>query len=126
MITLQVLYWNLVGINTQLIVESVEYSWSAAAPAAGYTPTKRTTYNQGFAARRALIMSANPRGSFSFVIPFDHIFGFSKYDKVIYGVKHSLTLTRNSSDDLCIHWAQNVEDEKSIWLISLGEYIAFN
>ena len=57
-------------------------------------------------------MSANPRGSFSFVMPFEHIFGFAEYDKVIYGVKHTLTLTRNISDNLCIHRANGVADGK--------------
>jgi hypothetical protein len=92
--------------------DSAEFTRSQGAPVAGYTPTKSPTYNQGFAARRALLMSANPRGSFSFVIPFEHMFGFSEYDKVIYGVKHTLSLTRNISDNLCIHIAQGVPDGK--------------
>lgn len=92
--------------------DSVEFTRSQLAPAAGYTPTKSPTYNQGFAARRAFLMSSNPRGSFSFVIPFEHMFGFSEYDKVIYGVKHTLTLTRNMSDNPCIHRAHGVADGK--------------
>src|SRR5437870_4906671 len=55
------------------------------------TPIENPNYNQGFAARRSLLMSANPRGSFTFVIPLDHMFGFAGYDKIIYNLKHSLT-----------------------------------
>jgi len=92
--------------------DSVEFARSEAAPTLGYTPSKNVRYNQGFAARRAFLMSSNPRGSFSFVIPFEHMFGFSEYDKVIYGVKHTLILTRNMSDNLCIHRAHGVADGK--------------
>ena len=39
-------------------------------------------------------------GSFSFRIPLKHIFGFCEdYDKVVYGLKHNLTLTRNNDND---------------------------
>ena len=57
-------------------------------------------------------MSAEPRGSFSFIIPFDHIFGFGDYNKVIYNVKHSLSLTRNAVDNEAIHHANGVADGK--------------
>ena len=91
---------------------SVEFAESVAAPAAHYRPGRNGEYNQGFAARKALLMSANPRGSFSFIIPFDHIFGFGSYNKVIYNVKHSLILTRNSSDNQAIYHANAVNDGK--------------
>ena len=86
---------------------------AAGAIAAGaLTPVENPNYNQGFAARRGLLMSANPRGSFSFIIPFDHMFGFAGYDKIIYNVKHSLTLTRSAIDHQPIHKAQGVQDGK--------------
>ena len=94
--------------DTTNYANSAEFSTSQAAPVAGYCPTKNAQYNQGFAARRGLLMSADPRGSFSFVIPFDHIFGFGDYNKVTYNVKHSLTMVRNSSDNQAIHRAQAV------------------
>ena len=84
-----------------------------AAIAAGYfTPTDNVEYNQGFAARRAFLMSSNPTGSFSFLIPFDHIFGFGSYSKVIYNIKHSLKFTRKSNDTLAIHRANGVTPGK--------------
>ena len=57
--------------------------------------------NAGFSARQAyVIRNSNERGSFSFRIPMKHIFGFCEdYDKVVYGLKHNLTLTRNDDND---------------------------
>ena len=57
--------------------------------------------NAGFKIRHDYIITkSRPRGSFSFRIPLKHIFGFcGDYDKVVYGLKHNLTLTRNSDDD---------------------------
>ena len=35
-----------------------------------------------------------------FTIPIKHIFGFCEdYDKIVYGLKHSLTLVRKTGDD---------------------------
>ena len=57
--------------------------------------------NLGFSFRRYFILGeTNPLGSFSFRIPLKHIFGFCEdYDKVVYGLKHTLTLTRNNDND---------------------------
>ena len=57
--------------------------------------------NNGFAARHAdLIQSPTVKGTFSFRIPMKHIFGFCEdYDKIVYGLKHSLTLIRKIDDD---------------------------
>jgi len=85
---------------------------TAVQAAAGFTPSESGTYNQGFATRKGLLTSSNPRGNFSFSIPFEHIFGFGSYNKVIYGMKHSLVLTRSTSSNLAIHRAANVADGK--------------
>ena len=56
--------------------------------------------NAGFNVRRHYIFSSDPVGTFSFRIPLKHIFGFcGDYDKIVYGLKHNLTLTRNNDDD---------------------------
>ena len=56
--------------------------------------------NSGFAARRYYILNSAPVGTFSFRIPLKHIFGFCEdYDKIVYGLKHNLTLTRNNDND---------------------------
>ena len=91
---------------------SIEFLASVAVPAAGYIPAKNPEYNQGFAARKGLLMNADPRGSFSFVIPFDHIFGFGEYDKVMFAQTHAIYLTRMTSDNLAIYKAGGVQDGK--------------
>ena len=57
--------------------------------------------NNGFVARHAyLIQSPTVTGTFYFRIPLKHIVGFCKnYDKIVYGLKHSLTLIRKTDDD---------------------------
>ena len=57
--------------------------------------------NLGFKIRHEhIIKSSDPRGRFSFRIPLKHIFGFCEYyDKVVYGLKHTVTLTRNNDND---------------------------
>src|SRR5688572_16054991 len=57
--------------------------------------------NTGFAARQAyLIRKPTTKGTFSFIVPLSHIFGFCEdYDKIVYGLKHTLTLVRKSDDD---------------------------
>ena len=56
--------------------------------------------NAGFNVRRHYIFSSDPVGTFSFKIPLKHIFGFCEdYDKIVYGLKHNLTLTRNNNND---------------------------
>ena len=57
--------------------------------------------NNGFAARHTyLIQSPTIKGTFSFRIPLKHIFGFCEdYNKIVYGLKHSLILVRKTDDD---------------------------
>src|SRR5688572_7783315 len=57
--------------------------------------------NTGFAARRLMIIRRpDPIGNFSFVIPLRHLFGFcDDYHRVVYGIKHSLLLSRQADAD---------------------------
>ena len=57
--------------------------------------------NAGFNARQSyLIASPTAKGTFSFTVPLKHIFGFCEdYDKIVYGLKHTLTLVRKADDD---------------------------
>ena len=57
--------------------------------------------NNGFAARHVyLIQSPTVKGTFSFRIPLKHIFRFCEVcDKIVYGLKHGLTLVRETDDD---------------------------
>ena len=65
--------------------------------------------NTRFSIRRNyIIVNSDPKGSFSFNIPLKHIFGFCEdYDKVVYGLKHNLTLTRNDDNDAIFKSDQN-------------------
>ena len=46
------------------------------------------------------------KGTFSFRIPLKHIFGFCEhYDKIVYGLKHCLTLVRKTEDDAILRAA---------------------
>ena len=57
--------------------------------------------NNGFASRQAyLIQSPTVKGTFSFRISLKHIFEFCEdYDKIVYRLKHSITLVRKTEDD---------------------------
>ena len=90
---------------------SAEFAESALAPAAHYTSAQSAEYNAGFAARKGLLSCSNPIGHSSFNISLSHIFGFAEYRKVIYGQKHTLTLTRGS-DTQAVYRANGVPDGK--------------
>ena len=56
---------------------------------------------RGFGRRREYIIAKSDlHGSFSFAIELENLFGFCEdYDKVVYGMRHKLTLVRKSNDD---------------------------
>lgn len=91
--------------DTSTHPNSSEFTASVAAPAAGYIPAKNANYNQGFAVRKGYLMASTTRGNFEFKIPLDHIFGFAEYNKVFWGIKHSLTLTRSGNNTQAIYRA---------------------
>ena len=79
--------------------------------------------DNGFAARHVyLIQSPTIKGIFSFRIPMKHIFGFCEdYDKIVYGLKHNLTLVRKTDDDaifrLAAAGAGKVSLDKMSWFM---------
>ena len=79
--------------------------------------------NTGFSVRHSvLIKKPAPKGTFSFAIPLKHVFGFCEdYEKVVYGVKHTLTLIRSSDDNaifrLAAAGAGKVVLSKIAWFI---------
>ena len=80
--------------------------------------------NNGFAARHAyLIQPATVKGTLSFRIPMKHIFGFCEdYGKIVYVLKHNLTLVRKTDDDaifrlVAVASAEKVSLDKISWLI---------
>ena len=76
--------------------------------------------NNGFAARHAyLIQSPTVKGTFSFRIPMKHIFGFCEdIDKILYGLKHSLTLARKTDEDAIFRLAADGAGKVSLDKIS--------
>jgi len=97
---------------------STKYVESVAAPAARYTPAENPNYNQGFATRKGYLFSSDPLGCFEFHIPLTHIFGFAEYKKIIYGLKHTLTLTRDSDNQALYRNATAVDGRVDITNIS--------
>ena len=69
-----------------------------------------------------IINNSRPRGSFTFKIPLKHIFGFCEdYDKVVYEIKHNLTLTRNDDNDAIFR--ANVADAGKITLSKISWFM---
>ena len=56
---------------------------------------------RGFTRRQEYIINKSvPIGSFSFAVELENMFGFCEdYDKVVYGMRHKLTLVRKNDDD---------------------------
>ena len=65
------------------------------------SPTADFGTNVGFKLRKEYIINnPDPKGTFSFKIPLKHMFGFCEdYNKILYGMKQTLTLTRNNDND---------------------------
>jgi len=79
--------------------------------------------NEGFKIRQSyLIKQPTVKGTFSFRIPLKHIFGFCEdYSKIVYGLKHTLTLVRKSNDDAIFRHndagAGKVLLDKKLWFV---------
>ena len=86
------------------------------------TSTVAEENNEGFAARHNYIFKKpNPKGSFSFAVPLEHIFGFCEdYDKVMYGLRHTLTLVRTTSDNDAIFKAAALGDAGKVKLTKIS------
>ena len=79
--------------------------------------------NVGFDVRKKYIIdNSNPKGSFSFKILLKHIFRFCEdHNKVVYGFKHVLTLTRNDDDDAIFR--ANAADAGKIMLSKISWFM---
>ena len=60
-----------------------------------------TFADRAFQRRKEYItLKSDPKGSFSFIIEMENLSGFVEdYDKVVYGMRHKLTLVRKADDD---------------------------
>ena len=80
--------------------------------------------NTGFKNRQNYIITqSDAKGTFSFCIPLNHIFGFADdYNKVLYGFKHTLTLVRKADNDAIIK-ASSVETAGKVNLTKLSLFM---
>ena len=71
------------------------------------TPEASKVDNLGFKIRHDYIVQRPvPKGTFSYKIPLKHIFGFCEdYNKIIYGMKQTLTLTRDNDNNVIFRTA---------------------
>merc|ERR1739841_240195 len=74
-----------------------------------------TFLDRAFQRRREYILiKSKPKGSFSFILELENQSGFVEdYDKVVYGMRHKLTLVRKADDD-ALFKAANVENGKVV------------
>src|ERR1044072_3588381 len=78
--------------------------------------------NSGYMERHNYLFK-NASGNFSVAIPLNHIFGFCEnYDKVIYGIKHQLTLRRKEHDNDAILKSSD-KDSEGIYKVPDGKII---
>ncbi|XP_065651236.1 uncharacterized protein LOC136079427 [Hydra vulgaris] len=85
------------------------------------TSTAVLADNTGFATRQAyLIQKPTTKETFSFCVPLRHIFGFcDDYDKIFYGLKHTITLVRQSDDNAIFRLAAAAAGKVNLTKISL-------
>ncbi|XP_065672210.1 uncharacterized protein LOC136090034 [Hydra vulgaris] len=85
------------------------------------TSTAVLADNTGFATRQAyIIQKPTTKGTFSFCVPLRHIFGLcDDYDKVIYGLKHTITLVRQSDDNTIFRLAAAAAGKVNLNKVSL-------
>ena len=87
------------------------------------TVTAELEHNNGFLACHNLVINKpTPKGSFSFLIELEKLFGFCEdFDKMVYGVRHSLQLIRKNDDDAIFRLnaagAGKVKLTKITWLM---------
>ena len=77
--------------------------------------------NTGFKSRQNYIITqSTDKGTFSFCIPLNHIFGFADdYNKVLYGFKHTLTLVRKADNDAIFRLTDVAKGKVNLTKLSL-------
>ena len=93
---------GIAGVMMGMAKNTYEYAHSVGMKSCWAPDTSDTVFTEsGFARRKEYIISKSvPKGSFSFEIEMEDIFGFQEdYDKVTYGMRHKLTLVRKDDDD---------------------------
>ena len=108
-----------------LVKRPFDYSKGAGLMHCWYPDTDAVAHddNIGFKARHDLIIEKPvPKGKFSFAILLEDIFGFCEdFDKVVYGIRHSLQFIRTNDDDAIFRIAgvaaAKVKLNKMTWMM---------
>ena len=115
---------GVVGVMMGLAKFPYEYSVGGGMIQCWSPETMDTVWlERSFARRKEYIIGkSNPRGSFSFIVELENVFGFVEdYDKVTYGMRHKLTLVRKGDDDAILRGntadAGKVKLSKIAWLM---------
>ena len=87
------------------------------------TTTGAEVENAGWNIRKKYIIdNSDPKGALSFRVPLKHKFVFCKnYNKILYGMKQTLTLTRNDDPDAIFR--ANAADAGNITLDKISSYM---
>ena len=110
------------GVMMGIAKNTYEYGHCVGMKSCWAPDTSDTIFaERSFLRRKEYIISKSvPKGSFSFVIEMEDIFGFHEdYDKVTYGMRHKLTLVRKGDDD-AIYKGQNVNDKGKVVLSKIA------
>src|SRR6218665_1294692 len=80
------------------------------------TATASIAQNKEFAVRQAyLIHKPTAKGTFSFVVP------LKDYDKVVYGIKHTLALVRKFDDDAIYRATSSADAAEDVVAATVGK-----
>ncbi|XP_047142858.1 uncharacterized protein LOC124817107 [Hydra vulgaris] len=85
------------------------------------TTDANLTTNVGFATRQSyIIQKPNDKGTFSFIIPLKHVFGFcDDYTKVLYRFKYTLALQRKNDNNAIFRSAAAAAGKVNLTKVSL-------
>lgn len=93
---------GIAGVLMGMAKYTYEYAQGVGMKSCWAPETADTIFaERAFARRKEYIITKSvPKGSFSFIVEMEDIFGFIEdYDKVTYGMRHKLTLVRKGDDD---------------------------
>ena len=120
-----IMYWSQVTMMLGLFKYPDDFSKSMVLNQMWYKDitVQANAQNVGWNVRKLYVINnSDPKGIFSFRVPLKHMFGFCKdYDKVVYGFKHALILTRNDDEDAIFR--DNVADTGNITLSKISWFI---
>ena len=113
---------GIAGVMMGIAKNTYEYGHCVGMKSCWAPDTSDTIFaERGFLRRKEYILSKSlPKGSFSFLIEMEDIFGFHEdYVKVTYGMRHKMTLVRKGDDDAIFAAAGTEKGKVKLSKISL-------